>query len=141
MLIEKELNEAGTRLLHLRENKRILRLKSEIAEAQKNIDAIDMDEAARAKRNFEEKYSIEKKKEEDAGDKVRRLFDSVKERNQSLIAPQQVAAIGGQLEASKGQVKHLESDLKEYKGINQKYTDQLIKVKVEFLSWINIQST
>lgn len=70
MLIEKELNEAGTRLLHLRENKRIRRLKSEIAEAQKNIDAIDMDEAARAKRNFEEKYSIEKKKEEDAGDKV-----------------------------------------------------------------------
>lgn len=70
VLIEKELNEAGTRLLHLRENKRIHRLKGEIAEAQKNIDAIDMDEAARAKRNFEEKYAVEKKKEEDAASKV-----------------------------------------------------------------------
>lgn len=70
MSIEKELNEAGTRLLHLRENKRIRRLKAEIAEAQKNIDDIDMDEAARAKRNFEEKYGIEKKKEEDVAHKV-----------------------------------------------------------------------
>lgn len=38
--------------------------------------------------------------------------------------------MGGSLEATKQQIKSLEVDLKEFKGINQKYTDQLIKVKV-----------
>lgn len=68
------------------------------------------------------------------------VFDLVQEQDRLLITAQQVAAIGGKLEAAKGQVKELESDLKEFRGINQKYTDQLIKVKVS-TPWTYTQCT
>ena len=41
--------------------------------------------------------------------------------------------IGGELNSLKAQLKTLEKEVKEYKDINQKYTDQLVKVKV----WIS----
>lgn len=38
--------------------------------------------------------------------------------------------MAGELSSSRSQLKTLESDLKDFKEINKKYTDQLIKVKV-----------
>lgn len=37
----------------------------------------------------------------------------------------------GELVSLKSQLQSLESDFKEFKDVNKKYTDQLIRVKVE----------
>ena len=62
-LIDKEIGESSASMSNLRENLRIRRLRQDIATTQAEIDAIDLEEAAKAKRIFEEKYNIEKQKE------------------------------------------------------------------------------
>ena len=62
-LIDKEIGESSASMSNLRENLRIRRLRQDIAATQAEIDAIDLEEAAKAKRIFEEKYNIEKEKE------------------------------------------------------------------------------
>lgn len=47
-----------------------------------------------------------------------------------FLPPPQSAHIGGELTSLRAQLKRLEGDLGEYKGINKQYTDQLVKVKV-----------
>ncbi|THH19195.1 hypothetical protein EW146_g1924 [Bondarzewia mesenterica] len=109
-LIEKEINEGGALQARIRDNLFMRDLADKISETQTEIDSMDMEEAAKAKRNFEEKYPVEKQKETEM---------------QSLNAH-----TGGELQACKGQLKQLEKDLREYKGIDKKYTEQLIKVKM-----------
>ncbi|KAI0057825.1 hypothetical protein BV25DRAFT_1994717 [Artomyces pyxidatus] len=108
--IDKEINEGGAYQANLRDNMRIRKLKRDIAAAEKEIAGHDMEEAARAKRNFEEKYPIELQKETD-----------MQSRN---------ARISGELSSLKSQLKTLEGDLAEYKHVNKQYTDQLVKVKM-----------
>ena len=62
-LIDKEIGESSASMSNLRENLRIRRLRQDIAATQAEIDAIDLEEAAKAKRIFEEKYNIEKQME------------------------------------------------------------------------------
>ena len=47
----------------------------------------------------------------------------------------QYSHIEGELVSLKSQLKSLESDYREFKDVNKKYTDQLIKVKVSHLGW------
>lgn len=49
---------------------------------------------------------------------------------------QQYASIGGEVSSQKSQLKTWENDLKEFKDINKRYTDQLIKVKVRTVRFI-----
>lgn len=61
--IDKEINESGASVANLRENIRVRKLSRDITETQAEIDSHDMEEAARARRNFQEKYNVAKDKE------------------------------------------------------------------------------
>ncbi|KAJ6508778.1 hypothetical protein C8R45DRAFT_1050733 [Mycena sanguinolenta] len=108
--IEKEINESGAYMATLRENIRVRKLMREIKKLQAEIDSKDIEGAAKAKRNFEDKYGPAKDKEM----KLQTTY----------------AHMAGELSSSRSQLKGLESDLKDFKEINKKYTDQLIKVKM-----------
>lgn len=68
--IDKEINEAGMTMANLRENLRVRRLMRELASTQAELDAIDMEEAAKAKRIWTERWNVEKQKETDLQTKV-----------------------------------------------------------------------
>ncbi|KAJ7095861.1 hypothetical protein B0H15DRAFT_827394 [Mycena belliarum] len=108
--IEKEINESGSSLATLRENIRLRKLAKEIRRIQAEIDAEDLEGAAKAKRNFEEKFGPSKDKE----NKLQTSYSH----------------LAGELSSSRNQLKSLENDMKDFKDINKKYTDQLIKVKM-----------
>ena len=63
--LDKEINEGGAALANLRENRRLRKLQSSIQATQKEIDFCDIEGASKAKRNFEEKYQLEKDREND----------------------------------------------------------------------------
>lgn len=69
-LIEKEINESGASMANLRANIRVRKLQRDIAATEAEISAYDMEEAARAKRIFQEKYQAEKQKETELQSKV-----------------------------------------------------------------------
>ncbi|KAF8134783.1 AAA domain-containing protein [Mycena galopus ATCC 62051] len=108
--IEKEINESGSYLATLRENIRVHKLMREIKSLQDLIASQDIEGAAKAKRNFEDKYTPAKNKE--------------------MELQTAYAHMAGELSSSRSQLKTLESDLRDFKDINKKYTDQLIKVKM-----------
>lgn len=62
--IQKEINESGASVANLRDNIRARRLIKEIGEVQAEIESHDMEEMAKARRNFEEKYKLAKEKED-----------------------------------------------------------------------------
>ncbi|CAL1713176.1 unnamed protein product [Somion occarium] len=108
--IEKEISDAATSMSNLRNNLRVRKLTRDIIETQSEIDSYDMEEAARAKRVFQERYKVEKDRETEMQSKY--------------------AHLGGELSSYDTQLKQLEADLKEFKDINKKYKDQLVKVKL-----------
>lgn len=63
--IDKEISESGAFVANLRENMRVRKLIKDITATQTEIAQYDLDEAAKAKRIFDEKYSVEKQKETD----------------------------------------------------------------------------
>lgn len=70
---EKEIHESDSFLANLRENERLRRLRKSIEENKTKIEAFDMEEAARARRQFDEKYASEKKREGDMEAEVRQF--------------------------------------------------------------------
>ncbi|KAI0699279.1 hypothetical protein C8T65DRAFT_659755 [Cerioporus squamosus] len=108
--IDREINEAGVTMANLRENLRFRRLKRDLAVTEAELNAIDMEEAAKAKRIWTEKWNVEKQKETDLQTKY--------------------AHIGGELSSLQTQLKTLEKDMNEFKNVGKKYRDQLIKVKM-----------
>ncbi|KAJ4491459.1 hypothetical protein C8J55DRAFT_421658 [Lentinula edodes] len=108
--IDKEISESGSTLSNLRENIRLRKLVTQIQETQTEIDSYDMEEAAKAKRTFQDKWKIAKDKEE--------------------ALQLEFSHIGGEISSHKSQLNTWEADAKEYKDINKHYTDQLIKVKM-----------
>ncbi len=69
--IDREISESGAFVGNLRENMRVRKLIKDIAATQAEIEKYDLDEAAKAKRIFDEKYSVEKQKETDLHADVR----------------------------------------------------------------------
>ena len=61
--IDKEVNESNASMTNLRENIRVRKLAKEIDATQAEIDAMDMEEAAKARRQFDQKYNLEKQRE------------------------------------------------------------------------------
>ncbi|KAK2465331.1 hypothetical protein APHAL10511_002685 [Amanita phalloides] len=108
--IDKEISESGSTIANLRENLRVRRIEKEIQRTRDEIATYDMEEAAKAKRNFEGRWDIVKKKE----DELKAAYSK----------------IDGELGSLKSQLQSLESDFKEFKDVNKKYTDQLIRVKM-----------
>lgn len=62
-VIDKEINESGASVASIRENLRVRKLVQDIAATQAEIESYDLEEAAKAKRIFEEKYNVEKQRE------------------------------------------------------------------------------
>ncbi|KAH9922826.1 P-loop containing nucleoside triphosphate hydrolase protein [Epithele typhae] len=108
--IDREIAEAGLTLANLRENLRFRRTKRELEEAKAELAKIDMEEAAKAKRIWTEKWTKEKEKETDLQTRHARL--------------------SGQIDQLKQQVRLLEQDQAKFKKVNKNYRDQLIRVKL-----------
>ena len=68
--IEKEINESGASVANLRENIRVRKLILDITKVQAEIDSYDMEEAAKSRRNFDDRYNNEKQRETDLQSKV-----------------------------------------------------------------------
>ena len=68
--IEKEINESGSTLSNLRDNIRLRRIAKQIQETQTEMDSYDIDEAARAKRNFSDQWKAKQDVEERLQQKV-----------------------------------------------------------------------
>lgn len=69
--IDKEINESGATISNLRDNIIVHNLLRDIAKTQKDIDNLDMEEAAKARRNYEDKYEPAKRREDKLGEAVR----------------------------------------------------------------------
>ncbi|KAL0961152.1 hypothetical protein HGRIS_006124 [Hohenbuehelia grisea] len=108
--INREISESGASMANLRENIRARKLIVSISDTQKEIDSFDMEEAARARRNFKDKYEVSKAKENE----LQTTFSH----------------IAGEISSHKAQLRTWEDDLKEFENINKKYMAQLIKVKM-----------
>jgi DNA repair protein RAD50 len=68
--IDKEINESGASVANLRENIRLRKLIRDITATQDEIDSHDMEEAAKAKRTFEDQYKVKKAQESELQSKV-----------------------------------------------------------------------
>ncbi|KAG2030192.1 P-loop containing nucleoside triphosphate hydrolase protein [Suillus americanus] len=108
--IDREISESGSFMANLHGNIRIRKLSRDIAATQAEIDSCDMEGAAKAKRNFEDRYQVEKQRETEMQSKY--------------------AHIGGEISSHQEQLKMTEKDLRDFKEINNRYTDQLVKVKM-----------
>ncbi|KAK0221652.1 P-loop containing nucleoside triphosphate hydrolase protein [Armillaria fumosa] len=108
--LDREIGGGDAKRANLQENIRIRQLARQVKDIQDKIDGLDLEAAARARRNFEEKYGPEKEKE------------------QKLQAS--YSHIAGELSSLRAQLKQSEKDMKEFKEIDTKYTDQLVKVKM-----------
>jgi hypothetical protein len=61
-------------MTNLRENIRVRKLGKEIDATQAEIDAMDMEQAAKARRQFDQKYNVEKQRETEMQSKVCRIL-------------------------------------------------------------------
>ena len=127
--IDKEISDADNTMSNLRNNLRVRKLVKDITETQTEIDSYDMEEAARAKRIFQERYKIEKDRETDMQAKV---SGDLKYRGwvEGLPTLHQYAHLGGELSSCESQLKQLEGDMHDFKDVHKKYRDQLVRVKV-----------
>lgn len=87
-----------------------------------------MEEVAKARRLFNDKWNAEKQKEAASQSKVSKIM-SPSDPADSCLFPK-FAHIGGEVSSLKDQVRVLQNDSKEFENITQKYREQLIKVKV-----------
>ena len=68
--ISKEINESGATISNLRDNIIAQKLTRDIAKTQAEIDSYDMEEAGKARRNYEDKYEPAKAREDKLGETV-----------------------------------------------------------------------
>ncbi|KAG8779438.1 DNA repair protein rad50 [Ceratobasidium sp. 428] len=109
--MDREIHESGATLARFRDNLSLRKLKQEIEGLQAEIDEHDLEQAGSAKAQFEEKYQVEKEKENKLRSKQARL--------------------AGELGILKSQLKTSKQELaSQFKGIHEKYTKQLVQVKM-----------
>jgi len=97
---------------------------------QAEIDVMDVEQAAKERRQFDQRYNLEKQRETEMQSKVRRTYRPFFVLSKLTTYDPQYAHIGGELSSLKDQVEMLENDLAEFGNINRRYKDQLVKVKV-----------
>jgi len=108
--IDKEVAESGSNNSKIRDNLRIREMRKEILKIQEKIEGFDLEEAAKARRQFDAKYASERKRESDMESEYSRL--------------------GGEISTLRDQLDMLQKDLDDFKNIDERYTDQLVKVKM-----------
>jgi DNA repair protein RAD50 len=72
--IDKEINESGATMSNLRDNIIVRKLKEKMETIDRNIASYDMEEAAKARRNYEDKYQPAKAKEQKLNEVVCSLY-------------------------------------------------------------------
>ena len=72
--IEKEIHESGASLSNLRDNIIARNLAKDIAKTQAEINSYDMEEAGKARRNYDEKYEPAKQREKHLHEAVCLIF-------------------------------------------------------------------
>jgi DNA repair protein RAD50 len=70
-VVEKEKNEGGATLARYRDNVRLRKLRAELVQVKRERDSYDMEEASKARRNFERTFPKMQEKLERLKDKVR----------------------------------------------------------------------
>lgn len=73
-VIEKEINESGATVSNLRDNVIVRKLKEKVEAIDKEIESYDMEEAAKARRNYEDKYEPAKAREQKLNELVGFMF-------------------------------------------------------------------
>ncbi|KAJ8080582.1 DNA repair protein rad50 [Marasmius tenuissimus] len=110
-IADKELSESTLHEKNLRDNIRALKLARDIEATQVEINTHDVDQAARAKQDYQDKWPGFKKREDDLH--------------------QQYSHIAGEISSKKSQLATWETDLKkDFKDIYKRYTEQLVRVKM-----------
>ncbi|KZT60115.1 hypothetical protein CALCODRAFT_466016 [Calocera cornea HHB12733] len=114
-LLDKEVGEQSTIMSNLRDNARLRETQRGIAEVEAEIATHDLEEMAKARRSFDEKYNVSKEKE--------------------ALANSKRSHIGGEVTSMRAQLRQLQDDIvTDYKDIDKRYTDQLITVKMSDLA-------
>ncbi len=72
--IDKEINESGATMSNLRDNIIVRKLKEKVEAIEREIVSYDMEEAAKARRNYEDKYQPAKAREQKLNEVVRLLY-------------------------------------------------------------------
>jgi len=127
--VTKQEHEGGATYARYTDNLRLRRLRSKLNQLQTELAGYDMEEAARAKRNFDKTYPKMQKKLEDIRDLVRKDLCSDDVLPKFTFA--QRARTGGELSTKKGHHEGMEKELAtEFRDINKRYTAQLVQVKV-----------
>jgi DNA repair protein RAD50 len=127
--VTKQEHEGGATYARYTDNLRLRRLRTKLAQLQSELSGYDMEEAARAKRNFDKKYPKMQKRLEELKDRVR---GGLRGDYLLLIFPfMQRARLGGELSTQKAHLENMEADLAtDFHDINKRYTAQLVQVKV-----------
>ena len=68
--IDKEIAESGSNNSKIRDNLRIREMRREIERIKEKIESFDLEEAAKARRQFDTKYASEKKRQSDMESEV-----------------------------------------------------------------------
>ncbi len=127
--LDREIGGGDAKRANLQENIRIRQLARQVNDIQDKIDGLDLEAAARARRNFEEKYGPEKEKEQKLQASVGYFVIEFSFRFSDCLWLK-YSHIAGELSSLRAQLKQSEKDMKEFKEIDNRYTDQLVKVKV-----------
>jgi DNA repair protein RAD50 len=129
--MDKEIHESGATLARFRDNLSLRKMKQEIEDLQAEIDQHDLEQAGSAKAQFEERYQVEKEKENKLRSKVSSRLKSQIVSKKKLNNAFQQARLAGELGILKSQLKTSKQELaSQFKGIHEKYTKQLVQVKV-----------
>jgi DNA repair protein RAD50 len=85
--IDKEVNESGATISNLRDNIIVQKLNLDIARIQSEIDSNDMEEAAKARRNYDDKYIPAKRREDKLSEVVCLPFHTPHGRSNHSLVP------------------------------------------------------
>lgn len=108
--IDKDLNESNATERNISDNLRYRALGKELEQLRQDLDAIDLDAAMNARREFDEKYHGKKQKENELSGRASHL--------------------AGEIESLESQIKARDEELKtDYKDIHVRFSRKLVEVK------------
>lgn len=126
--VTRQEHEGGATYARYTDNLRLRRLRTKLAQLQSELSGYDMEEAARAKRNFDKKYPKMQKRLEELKDRVRGGYLVITYYSYFFM---QRARLGGELSTRQAHLENMEGDLAtDFHDINKRYTAQLVQVKV-----------
>ena len=126
--VTRQEHEGGATYARYKDNLHLRRSRTKFAQLQTELANYDMEEAARAKRNFEKTYPKMQKRLEKLKDRVRGYLCG--EYLPLMFLFMQRATLSGKLSTQRAHLESLESDLAgDFRDIHKRYIAQLVQVK------------